>query len=557
MGKLSHTNPKGRAPRFAPSVWAMSLLACFLLTSSCQLWAQTSLMLPDGIAFDAQGDVYVAETRGHRVSRIDAAGAISVVAGTGVQGFGGDGGLATAALLDSPTGIALDAGGNLYIADSHNHRVRRVDASSGLISTFAGSGTIGSAGDGGPALAASLDLPTALAIDRDGNLYIADARSHRVRRVDASSGLMSTVVGNGIEGFGGDGGLATAASLDSPSGLAVNAAGDLFLADSHNQRLRRVQAATGIITTVAGPATLKLPRGVTVDAAGNLYVADVRMQQVRRIDAVTGAITSVAGEGTQLFAGDGTPAVTASLNTPRGVALSPAGLVTLSDSADQRVRQIDSAAIIHTIGGSGGLAPGTLTLTAPASTVYGTGTLTATLISSPATGTVTFSDTIGGVTSVLGMAGLSNNAAAFSLAGVAAGTHLVSAGYGGDALHASEQSVSVAVTVTQAPLTAVVPPVALLYGQAAPVLAGTLTGVLAQDAGRVSAVFSSGANQASAPGLYPISVNLTGNAAGNYSVSLAPASVTVGQAPSITTLTISPVSATLGTAVNATVSRRE
>lgn len=549
MGTPSCTDPLRRWPR---PIWTVALLCLLFIASRAQSPAQqaaaTPLLLPGGIAFDAQGNLYVAETAAHRIRRIDSTGVLTTVAGSGVQGFGGDGGQAAAALLDSPASVAVDAAGDLYIADTHNHRVRRVDAASGVIATIAGNGVVGSAGDGGAATAASLDQPTALAVDVLGNLYVADGRSHRVRRVDAKTGLIATVVGNGVQGLGGDGGPATAASLDSPSGMAVDAAGNLYIADSHNQRVRRVDAGTQVITTVA--VALNLPRGLTLDAAGNVYVADLRSQRIRRIDAVTGAMTTVAGEGTQLFAGDGTPAVTASLDSPRGVAVSPAGLVTLSDTADQRIRQVDAQAIIHTIGGVGGLAPGTLSLALPGTAVYGTGIATATLASSPATGSVAFLDTVGGVATSLGIASLGGNAAAFSLGGLAAGAHLISAVYGGDTLHASATSATVALTVTPAPLLATPASVALLYGQAIPALGGTLSGVLAQDAGKVLVTFSSLAAQFSAPGSYPITAALAGGSAGNYSLSATPAAVTVGQAPSVTTLTLTPANASLGATVS-------
>ncbi|SNT00370.1 Sugar lactone lactonase YvrE [Granulicella rosea] len=549
MVKLSCNDPLRRSPRLTR---LLRVALCLVLLAGAPGWGQsaqvTPLLLPGGIAFDQQGNLYVAETGAHRIRRIDSTGALTTVAGAGVQGFGGDGGPATAALLDSPSSVALDATGDLFLADAHNHRVRRVDAVSGVITTFAGTGAAGSAGDGGLATAATLDLPTALALDGAGNLYIADGRSHRIRRVAAATGLIATVAGSGEQGFAGDGGLATAAQFDSPGGLAVDAAGNLFIADSHNQRVRRVDATTRIVTTVA--SALNLPRGVTLDAAGNIYVADLHSHRIRRIDAGTGAITSVAGEGTELFAGDGTPAVTASLDSPRGVAVSPAGLVTLADTADQRIRQIDAQAIIHTIGGVGGLASGTLTLAAPASTVYGTGTATATLTSSPATGSVAFLDTTGGVSTTLGIASLTGNAAAFSLGGLAAGSHLLSADYGGDALHAPAASGAAPLEIAPAPVTAVPAPAATLYGQALPALGGTVSGVLAQDAGKVSVVFSSAATQFSAPGAYAITAALTGSLAGNYALSYAPGAVTIGQAPSTATVTPSPVSAALGSVVN-------
>jgi sugar lactone lactonase YvrE len=222
--------------------------------------AALPLVLPSAIAYDTQGNLYVADAGGHVVREVSAAGVIRVVVGNGVQGFSGDGGAATAAELDSPLGLAVDAAGDLFVADSHNQRVREVLAGTGVITTVAGTGTAGFAGDGGPAKAAVLDLPTALACDAAGNLFVADTGNHRVRRIAATTGVITTVAGNGVEGFGGDGGAATAAMIDSPGGLAVDAAGNLYLADTHNGRVREVNAATAVISTVASVG-LALPRG--------------------------------------------------------------------------------------------------------------------------------------------------------------------------------------------------------------------------------------------------------------------------------------------------------
>ena len=209
-------------------------------------------MLPSATAFDAAGNLYFAETGNHVVRKVTSAGIITTVAGNGVQGFAGDGGLATSAELDSPAGLALDAAGDLYIADSHNQRIREVNAATGIIATIAGTGAAGFSGDGGAATAAKLDLPTALAFDTAGNLYLADTNNHRVRRIAAATGAITTIAGNGVEAFTGDNGPATSASIDSPNGLALDAAGNLYIADTHNGRVREVSAASGLISTVAG-----------------------------------------------------------------------------------------------------------------------------------------------------------------------------------------------------------------------------------------------------------------------------------------------------------------
>ena len=351
-------------------------IACVLLLALCCLHspAQTAvsaiatpLLLPSAIVFDAQGNLYVAETANHVIRKIDRSGNLTTIAGTGTQGFGGDGGPATAAQLDSPQGLALDANQNLYIADTHNHRIRKLSLTTGIINTVAGTGIAGFAGDHASATAAQLNLPTALALDAQQNLYLADTASHRVRKIDAVTGLITTVAGDGTQGFAGDNGLATAASIDSPTGIAVDGAGNLYLADTHNHRIRMIAATTGLITTVAGTgveafsgdnaaasgAAVALPHGLSLDTAGNLYLADTANHRIRRIDAATGQITTVAGDGTQALAGDNGPATAASLNSPRAVVASAIAPLTLADTGNQRIRQVDAASI-QTVVGTGG-----------------------------------------------------------------------------------------------------------------------------------------------------------------------------------------------------------
>jgi sugar lactone lactonase YvrE len=546
------------------------LAACWVAASGQTTEATAApLVLPSALVFDAQGNLYFAETGNHVIRKFSVGGGLTTAAGNGVQGFAGDNGPAAAAELDSPSGLAMDAAGNLYIGDTHNHRVREVAAATGTITTIAGTGAAGFGGDGGAASAARLDLPTALAMDAAGNLYVADTDNHRVRRIAAGTAVITTVAGSGVEGFAGDNGLATAASIDSPNGLAVDGAGDLYIADTHNGRVREVSAATGIITTVAGAgfaggsvesfggdggaataAGLALPRGLTLDSAGNLYVADSENHRVRRISSA-GVITTVAGQGTQTFAGDGGPAVAASLDTPRSVAVSPAGLLTLSDSDNQRVRQLDALPApgpdIHTIAGLGVSSAGTLVLSGPAVTAYGSGSLTATLsVTGNATGSVTFLDSSSGATVTLGTVALIADSAGFSTSGLAAGMQSIVATYAGDATHGSAQSSALALDVTPLSVTATPNSAAMLYGQPVPALGGVLSGVLTQDAGKVTAAFTTTAGALSPVGIYPIAVTLTGSSAGNYIAVVAAASLAIAQAPTVTAVSASTSALGLG-----------
>ena len=526
MGMRSGTNPRRLVGGLA--VWSLLWGWCGLAQM-----AVVPLLLPAGLAFGAGGGVYVAETGRHVVDRFDpATGTFVVVAGNGTEGFGGDGGAATAAELDSPQGLAVDGAGNLYIADVHNQRVRRVDAGTGVISTVAGTGAAGFAGDGGLATAARLSGPMALALDGVGGLFLADAGNHRVRRVVLATGMISTAAGNGTEGDAGDGGAATGASLDSPGGLVVDGAGDLLIADTRNHRVRRVAVRTGLISAVAGG--VGMPKGISVDKAGNVYVADAVGQRVLRI--ASGVVTVVAGTGSEGFAGDGGPAVEARLDGPRVAGISPAGLVTLTDTRNHRVRQVDGEGVIRTLAGVG--TTETVTLSGPAVVQYGTGSL----VVGSSSQTVTLYDVTGGTPVALGTAALSGGVGSFSTAGLGVGTHrLVAASVGGE-------SGVIAVTVTPAPVIAAVAGVTAAYGAGIPALTGTVTGVLARDQGLVAVVFATAAAAFSPVGSYPVTATLTGAASGNYTVS-ATGVVVIGKAGTVTSVGSSAGSVASGTAV--------
>ncbi len=290
---------------------------------------------------------------------------ISTIAGNGTPGFTGDGGPATAAELSGPRGVVADAAGNIYIGDfgSPNQRIRKVN-SSGVISTYAGTGTAGFSGDGGAATSAMIAGAPGLSYDASGNLYLADQGNHRIRKI-SSSGIITTIAGNGTPGYSGDGGNATAASLYSPSGVYADGGGNVYIADYNNNCIRKINTS-GIISTIAGTgvggfsgdgaaatsAQLDHPFGVTKDVAGNLYITDYNNHRIRKI-STTGIITTVGGTGTPGYGGDGSPAVTAQLNYPAGISIDAIGNLFIGDRANNRVRRINTTGVISTVGGNG------------------------------------------------------------------------------------------------------------------------------------------------------------------------------------------------------------
>jgi uncharacterized protein (TIGR03437 family) len=365
------------------------------------------LYFPDGVAVDSAGNLYIADSANNRIRKVSN-GMITTVAGNGTLGFSGDNGPATSAELNFPSGIAVDSAGNLYIPEPYNSRIRKVSkglitsvvgnslngdsgpassaqltaeavavdsagnvyiadsarirkVSNGVITTVAGNGTQGFSGDNGPATSAQLANPLGVAVDSAGSVYIADRNNHRIRKV--SGGVITTVAGNGTPGFSGDNGSATGAQLNYPAGVAVDSAGNLYIADSYNFRIRKVSG--GVITTVAGsgalglgggdngPATsapLSLASGIAVDSAGNLYIAEFDRSDVRKVS--NGAITTVAGNGTPGFSGDNGSATSAQLDNPEGVAVDSAGNLYIADWGNNRIRMVSNG-VIATVAGSG------------------------------------------------------------------------------------------------------------------------------------------------------------------------------------------------------------
>jgi len=308
---------------------------------------------PYGLAIDSTGAIYISDTDNARIRRVSPSGIISTVAGDGIPGASGDGGSALSASLSDVAGVALDAAGNFYFGDASNRRVRKVTPA-GMISTVAGTGMPGFSGDGGPATNATLTRPSFVVVDPAGNLYITDSSNQRIRRVDLN-GTITTVAGNGLAGFSGDGGLATDASFMFPLGMAMDKIGNLYVADANNHRIRRIDLR-GVITTVAGngvegfsgdlgPATgasLNYPEDVAVDGSGNLFIADSGNNRIRKIDA-TGVISTIAGTALNGFSGDGKPSVDAVLNFPWGLATDVAGGVYIADRVNNRIRKISSS----------------------------------------------------------------------------------------------------------------------------------------------------------------------------------------------------------------------
>jgi RHS repeat-associated protein len=339
------------------------------------------LTSPSAVTVDAAGNLFIADCGNNVIRKVSASsGVIATVAGTGgVGGYSGDGGPATSAQLSCPHGVAVDLAGNLYIADEANRIIREVTASTGVITTVAGTPRhSGYTGDGGYATNAMLRTPMSVAVDLAGNLYIADYGSYVIRKVTAASRYITTVAGNGTSGYSGDGQQATSAQvqLGNPTGVAVDPAGNIYIADGTDHVIRQVTVATGIISTVAGigpptsggssgdggPARGALfmsSWGIAVDAAGNLYIADTSSNNIREVTASTGVIATIAGgSGVQGFgyAGDGGPATSAQLHSPQGVAVDAAGNIYFADSANNAIRKISaSAGSIVTVAGSGGM----------------------------------------------------------------------------------------------------------------------------------------------------------------------------------------------------------
>jgi hypothetical protein len=319
------------------------------------------LFNPSGVAINSAGDLFIADLANERIRMVDTnfisttnglIGIIRTVAGSGGSGgYSGDGGMATNAALNSPSSVAVDGLGNFFLSDQANNRIRKVDTN-GIITTLAGTNSSGFAGDGGPAANAKLFAPTGVAVDGVGNVFIADWKNNRIRKI-STNGIITTVAGTNSAGFFGDGALAVFAKLSSPQAVTVDGSGNLFIADTGNHRIRKVDT-NGIITTWAGNggasfsgdggtatnATLNQPNGVAVDAFGDVFISDYFNNRIRMVD-VTGNITTMAGNGGTGNTGDGGVATNANLYQPHGVGLDAYGNLYIDNYSSSTIRKVD------------------------------------------------------------------------------------------------------------------------------------------------------------------------------------------------------------------------
>ncbi len=380
--------------RSRPAYWVGIWLGLLLLVLTAFASAATTIntfagnLIPEGtatnigvgasgVAVDASGDVYFADSSNHTIRKVKfSTGSMTVLAGTGTSGFSGDGSAATSAQLNSPKGVAIDSSGNIYIADTSNHRIRKIDAATGNISTIAGTGTgTGTfGGDNAAATAARVNSPQGIAVDSSGNVFIADTSNNRIRKITAATGNISTVAGNGTGGYLGDNVAATGTRINAPRGVVVDSSGNFYIADSSNNRIRKVDTG-GTITTVVGTgtasfsgdngaatsATIRAPQAIAMDGSGNLYIADTTNHRIRKVSG--GIITTLAGTGAAGYGGDNGVATSGQLSSPAGIAVDASGKIYIGDTGNTRVRKIESNSITTfagtgspTYGGDGGSA---------------------------------------------------------------------------------------------------------------------------------------------------------------------------------------------------------
>lgn len=309
---------------------------------------------PEGIAADAAGNIYIADSQHYRICKLAPNGTLTTIAGTGISGYSGDG-PAKDAQLSSPVSLALDAAGNLYFADQYSPRVRKIDTA-GNLTTLAGGGDVDATGTGEAATSVRFSNIVAVALNAAGDVYFSDGDLNRIFRISAADGTLKLIAGIGAANFSGDGGPAASASVNNPADLAVDAAGNLYIADAGSARVRKVDAVSGNISTIAGSgqedfagdggaataAALSFPCAIALDAAGNLYISDGNHGRIRRVDAATQIITTVAGVGPRSFYGDGGSPLNAALLVPLGLTFDASGNLLIADTFNNRIRRIAS-----------------------------------------------------------------------------------------------------------------------------------------------------------------------------------------------------------------------
>jgi sugar lactone lactonase YvrE len=533
--------------------WCGCIVLLWLMMFARSLCAQTTStpLLPTGVAYDAAGNLYFADTNRHQVFESSLAGKLTVVAGSGVQGYGGDGGAATSALLDSPRAVAVGLDGTLYIADTGNQRIRAVVG--GKMATFAGTGIAGYGGDSGAATAALLNEPNSLAIDLSGALLVCDSANQRIRRI--SGGTITIFAGSGTQGFAGDGGAAIAASLDTPSGIAVAADGRIFIADTHNDRVR-VVSATGIIGTFAGTgvraysgdgaaataAELALPQGVVVGSTGAVIFADSNNQRIRMVDA-SGKISTIAGEGVQGNSVDGSSGVASTLDTPSAVAVSSFGSPVFAEGANQAVRELVSNGNVYLPAGLQPTRTSAVSLNVGSSATYGQA-IASVFVSGTAGMPQGIVQLVNGA-NALAQQSLVSAAASFPLA-LAPGSYVLSADYEGDGVNPAASSGASSVAIGQAATSTVEQPIAqnsyaglplVLSADVTSTSSGVITGTVSfVDGGTVVATatpvggIATGTYLAPTAGTHSIVANYSGDA-DDAASSSSPVTTTISTMP--------------------------
>ncbi|MEO8761695.1 MAG: T9SS type A sorting domain-containing protein [Bacteroidia bacterium] len=325
--------------------------------------ATSASFRPTGLSIDSsENSLYVCDFANNRIRKIDfSSGIITTIAGDGTLGYSGDGGQATDAKFSNPNSIDIDKTGNMYITDFNNNVIRKVNISTGIVSTIAGNGNVGYSGDGGQATSAVLTSPLGIAIDTFGNLFFCDEINHIVRKINRQSGIITTIVGTGTAGYSGDGGLANNAQINNPLKVQFDKLNNIYIVDAGNNVIRKVDATTSVITTIAGNgsagyngdgghatnAQLNVPEFIIIDTFGNLFISDgVNNNVVRRVDISTGIISTIAGTGVAGYNGDGINPLAAQLNAPIGLALDKHDNLYIAEDNNYRVRKISNVSTV-------------------------------------------------------------------------------------------------------------------------------------------------------------------------------------------------------------------